>query len=290
MPPAPTTATASTSAPTSSTIPHLGVWPDAYYMSMNVFNSAGTAFLGPQPFAFDRTRMLAGLSATFVSTGDHWRTDRGFLLARRPRRFDPAACRRSELVRGGAIRMSTTYHFHVDFRIPGKFDVRHLCFAPRPRLYTALPRHARLRAPVGSANQLGRYRRPLDVPIGHSFLRRPRSDSWATFSVSSGGVAGMRWFELRNVTAGPVTVFQESTYQPDTTWRWMGSAAMDKQGNLALGFSASSATINPQIRYAGRLATDPINTLAQGEAHAVRRHGQPGRHRQPLGRLQRHDD
>src|ERR1051325_1673206 len=49
--------------------PHLGVWPDAYYMSMNVFNSAGTAFLGPQPFAFDRAKMLAGLPATFITTG-----------------------------------------------------------------------------------------------------------------------------------------------------------------------------------------------------------------------------
>jgi len=70
---------------------------------------------------------------------------------------------------------------------------------------------------------------------------------------------------LRNVTNGPVTKFQESTYQPDTTWRWMGSAAMDQQGNLALGYSASSSAINPQIRYAGRLLTDPLNMLTQGE-------------------------
>src|SRR5258708_39556781 len=49
--------------------PHLGVWPDAYYMSMHVFNSSGTLFLGPQPFAFDRTKMLAGLPATFITTG-----------------------------------------------------------------------------------------------------------------------------------------------------------------------------------------------------------------------------
>ena len=49
--------------------PHLGVWPDGYYMAMNVFNSAGTAFLGPQAFAFDRTKMLAGLPATFVTPG-----------------------------------------------------------------------------------------------------------------------------------------------------------------------------------------------------------------------------
>jgi len=87
------------------------------------------------------------------------------------------------------------------------------------------------------------------------------------YTVSSGGAAGVRWFELRNVTSGPVTVYQQSTYQPDTTWRWMGSAAMDGQGNLAIGFSASSSSIHPQLRYAGRLAADPLNTLAQGEAH-----------------------
>ena len=89
------------------------------------------------------------------------------------------------------------------------------------------------------------------------------------YTVSAGGVAGVRWFELRGVTAGPVTVFQESTYQPDTTWRWMGSAAMDGQGNLAIGFSASSSTINPQIRYAGRLATDPINTSGAGRSPSL---------------------
>src|SRR5215216_1708308 len=49
--------------------PKLAVWPDAYYMSMNVFDSSGTSYLGPQPFAFDRAKMLAGLPATFISTG-----------------------------------------------------------------------------------------------------------------------------------------------------------------------------------------------------------------------------
>src|SRR2546429_593579 len=47
----------------------------------------------------------------------------------------------------------------------------------------------------------------------------------------------------------------------------MSSAAMDQSGDLAIGFSASDSTINPQIRYAGRLVSDPVNTLAQGEAH-----------------------
>ena len=52
--------------------PHFSVWPDGYYMSMNVFNSSGTAFLGPQPFAFDRAKMLAGLPAAFM-THRHYR-------------------------------------------------------------------------------------------------------------------------------------------------------------------------------------------------------------------------
>jgi hypothetical protein len=86
------------------------------------------------------------------------------------------------------------------------------------------------------------------------------------FSVNSGGTAGIRWFELRNVTSGPETVFQQGTYQPDTTWRWMGSAAMDKSGNIAVGYSASSSSVLPSLRYAGRLATDALNTLGQGEA------------------------
>ena len=74
-------------------------------------------------------------------------------------------------------------------------------------------------------------------------------------TVSSGGVAGIRWLEITQRRPPARRPFvQQSTYQPDTTWRWMGSAAMDQQGNLALGFSASSAAINPQIRYAGRLA------------------------------------
>ena len=70
------------------------------------------------------------------------------------------------------------------------------------------------------------------------------------FTVSSGGVAGIRWFELRNVTAGPVTVFQESTYQPDTTWRWMGSAAMDKLGDIQ-----PSASVLRAPRSSRRFAT-----------------------------------
>ena len=48
--------------------PKFGVWPDAYYASANIFDASGTAFLGPQAFAFDRDAMLAGTPATFIAT------------------------------------------------------------------------------------------------------------------------------------------------------------------------------------------------------------------------------
>src|SRR6185295_7120582 len=77
--------------------------------------------------------------------------------------------------------------------------------------------------------------------------------------------AGIRWFELRQSGTGPWTLFQEGTYSPDATRRWLGSIAMDRQGDIALGYSASSGTVSPSIRYTGRLAGDPPGTLPQGE-------------------------
>jgi len=75
---------------------------------------------------------------------------------------------------------------------------------------------------------------------------------------------GVRWYELRN-PGGTPSVFQQSTFSPDSNYRWMGSIAQDKQGNMALGYSISSGTVLPSIRYTGRLVGDALNTL-QAEA------------------------
>jgi len=81
---------------------------------------------------------------------------------------------------------------------------------------------------------------------------------------ASGGQAGVRWYEIRNPNSTP-TIYQQGTYAPDATNRWLGSAAMDSQGNMALGYSVSSTTVYPGIRYTGRLASDPLGQLPQGE-------------------------
>jgi hypothetical protein len=82
-------------------------------------------------------------------------------------------------------------------------------------------------------------------------------------------VAGVRWYELRN-PRNPF-IFQQGTFAPtDGVHRWMGSVAMDRRGNLAAGYSVVNGTnVKPGIRYAGRLANDPLGTLAQGEATII---------------------
>ncbi len=157
-----------------------------------------------------------------------------------------------------------------------------------PAPFTSICRAAaacRRRARATRSTRLGdRQHVPKCLPPLRTATRR-----WSgNMTVESNGVAGVRWYEINNATSGSPGFVQQSTYQPDNTWRWMGSAAMDALGDIAVGFSASSSSINPQIRYAGRLAGDPPNTLAQGEATLFAGTGSQTGHGQPLGRLLRH--
>jgi len=73
--------------------------------------------------------------------------------------------------------------------------------------------------------------------------------------------AAIRWFEIRK-TGEIFSLYQEGTYTPDEDHRWLGSIAMDASGNLALGYSVTSETTIPSIRYASRLASDPPGTFS----------------------------
>src|SRR3981189_2178019 len=83
-------------------------------------------------------------------------------------------------------------------------------------------------------------------------------------AVTAGSSVGVRWYELRGLS-GTLSVFQQGTFAPDATYRWMGSIALDKVGNIGLGYSASSPSLNPSIRITGRLPGDPLGTMTQGD-------------------------
>ena len=87
---------------------------------------------------------------------------------------------------------------------------------------------------------------------------------WLTQTVRSGNHAAVRWYEVTNLTGTP-SIRQQSTYSPTNQHRFMAALAVDKQGNMAIGYNISSSSLNPGIRYAGRLVTDALNTLGQSE-------------------------
>src|SRR6266540_3481244 len=80
------------------------------------------------------------------------------------------------------------------------------------------------------------------------------------------GVAGARWYEIRRVGSA-YSLYQQGTYAPgDGVHRWMGSVAMDRKGDIGLGFSVVNGTdVFPGIRYTGRLAGDPLGQMTLGE-------------------------
>jgi len=85
--------------------------------------------------------------------------------------------------------------------------------------------------------------------------------------------AGIRWYELRKPagarTRGPWEIYQQGTYAPDVNDRWLGSIAMDVNGNIALGFGVSGHDVYPSLHYAGRRPNDPLGTLPLGELSLI---------------------
>lgn len=85
--------------------------------------------------------------------------------------------------------------------------------------------------------------------------------------------AGIRWYELRMKTTGrtrgPWEIYQQGTYAPDANDRWLGSIAMDINGNIALGFNVSGSNMFPSIHYAGRRPNDPLGALPLGEISLI---------------------
>ena len=249
--------------------PKIGVWPDGYYMAANIFDTAHTAFLGPQAFVFDRMKMLVGdPSATGQTLGIIGGPSEATFLpsdldsSRPPPVNDP-----NHFVAWpqGDPLVYKVWAFHADFINPANTTFTLEATLPASAFTVLCPTTRNCVPQLGSATNLDAMADRLMFRNAYRMFPGGRESLLDNYTVSANAVAGIRWLELQR-TGGNWTLPQEATYQPDTTWRWMGSIASDHLGNQVLGFSASSSTINPQLRYAGRLVTDPPNILT-GEQH-----------------------
>ncbi len=274
--------------------PKFAMWNDggtqnAYFFTVNLFTNQ-TTFNGVRVFALDRTAMLngdpnptviaftipvAGLGASYslvpatFRTGDPPPTGRDdFLLA-----IDSPASNPTTLtqVKG--------WLFHVDFATPANstlgIGANH---SPNATItvdpfveawtntagFTIVPQ-------TGTSQRIDTLGDRMMTPVVYQNLSGTES-LWADYTTIQNfpnGPTTVRWYQF-NVTGGsfPATPVQQQDWSNggDTLFRFMPSIAVDDAGNAAIGYSVSSGAVHPGIRYAGRLAGDPLSDLGQGEA------------------------
>ncbi len=244
--------------------PRYGVWPAAYFIGTN------SGF--PNQYyvhAFDRAAMLAGAPATRQSFG-------GLVNLMLPADVDGPTAPPVETPGifytffhpdatghpAGEARLAF-FEFEVDWATPANSSYTLAAELPvAPFNYTICGFFA-----WGCLTQPGTSQLLMDIAWWPMYRLQYRNfGNYAAmvgnFTVDADGQdhAGIRWFEVRKTNA-TYALYQEGTYFPDTGSRWMGAIAMDARGNLALGYSISSETMLPSIRYATRLASDPLGTL-----------------------------
>jgi hypothetical protein len=257
--------------------PKLGVWPDGIYMSANVFATTGAgSFKNVQVWAFNREQMEAGAASPQAVTSTLPGTIGGVSVfsllpsnARSVTGLPPVGAPNYFASIWGtyAIRV---WKFHVDWATPSSST-----FSGPTNVPIATFNVGPGDVPELQGNNLDTLSYRLMMQNQYT-NQGGRESLWLTHTVGSGGnnVAQVRWYELP-VTGGSIASSprQQSTWSPNAKNRFMPSLAVDKNGDMAVGYSVSDATMYPAIRYSGRLAGDPLNQLTQGESTLVQGNG-----------------
>ncbi len=264
--------------------PKLGVWPDGYYMSVNQFQEGSGSWAGAGVAVFERAKMLTGEQPRMVYF-DVGAVNRGY-FGMLPSDLDgsnqPPAGSPNYFVEwddsawfGDPQDTLRIWEFHVDWTDPALSSFGLAGYAPNELVPTSnvdpnlcsysrkcIPQPATTQRVDAISDRL-MYRLAYRRFGGHESLVANHS-----VDVDGANHAGIHWFELRRF-GGAWSLYQEGVHAPDGVDRWMGSIAMDQAGNIALGYSVSSAEVYPSVRYAGRLADEPRGQMAQGEATMV---------------------
>ena len=261
--------------------PHFGVWADGYYMTVNQFNGVSSAWEGAGVAVFERDAMIQGLPANMIYIDIGAVTlDYGGML---PSDLDgpaPAVGTPNYFMEwddstwlGDPADTLRIWEFHTDWVTPANTTFGlNANFDPNLTIATANVDPDMCGGARACIPQPGTTSK-LDAIADRLMYRLQYRDFGGyqtlvgnhTVDATSSDHAGVHWFELRDAGTG-WGMNQQGIYAPDADNRWMGSIAMDGAGNMALGYSVASATTSPSIRYTGRLAGDPLDTLPQGES------------------------
>jgi hypothetical protein len=269
--------------------PKLGVWTDAYHVSFNQFNNAGTAYLGMGFMSQDRAKALVGDPTTTVVYKNVFSVDpnAGGSLPAHIDGLTPPPAGLSEVFSefradefGDPMDAIRYYKWAPNFATPGSSVFTVLSDVAMAAFDARSPASSPISVQGGSSldglndrmmhrlayRNLGTTASPVNSYVGN-------------FTVNVSGVnptgastyqAGIRWFEMRR-TADTFSVADQGTQSTGPgngstgLDNWMGSIAQDNQGNIALGYSQASTTQKANIMWAGRTGA-PSGTMNEGEA------------------------
>jgi len=268
--------------------PKAGMWPDAYYFSTREF-AGGSTFVGVGAYALDRAQALVGnpnptVVGFLAPPSPAYVVGDGLLPSDLDGMTPPPAGSPNYFVGsednngpyGAPQDALTLWKFHYDPVTPANSTFMLTNTLPTAPFNSILALCGGTRACIpqpSTANRidhLGYRQRPLFRFAYRNFGSHESlvtNQSVSAGTGPNGEVSGIRWWELRSPNSSPV-IFQEGTYAPglsDGIHRWMGSIAMNSLGDIALGFSASNATVFPSVFYTARHDGDPPGQMTLGE-------------------------
>jgi hypothetical protein len=245
-----------------------GVWLDGYYGVFNMFedDTKNSDYLGTKVCSFDRSKMLQGTTASIQCVNLYQPQYSGIL----PADFDGTASSTPvdgspELFVGLDSNKLNLWTFKVNWndmtkstfdRVPVEIPVASFDYPCVKEGYE-----------YACISQPGSDTQRLEV-LGDRLMYRltyrnrgTRESLVLNHTVMVGTRTGIRWYEIDSPFNKP-TVRQQGTFAPkDALFRWMGSIAVDKKGNMLLEYSVSGDKVYPSLRYTGRRNDDPVGQM-----------------------------
>jgi hypothetical protein len=252
--------------------PRPAIWRDGYYVS----TSTGDDVIQKHACVVERDRMLKGQPATeqcIVIDGVNFLNNADV----DGRALPPSGAPNVMMATGGIQLQSVledddvfAWRFHVDWKDPARTRIvgpDRLSVAPYHYLCGGQLTHC-----VPQPGTDRRLDAQGDKVMARLVYRRigNRESVVAVHSVNtSAGGGGVRWYEFLIDRHRNVSLHQQGTYAPDALYRWIASPAVDRFGNIAIGYSFGGTPHFPGQRLAARLAADAPGTLSLREAILV---------------------
>lgn len=232
--------------------PKFGIWPDGYYFTINQFAPPSLSFAGAALCVVNRDAMLSGdpeAELQFFNLGSSY----GSLLPADADGFTQPAAGSPNYLANLGYNSLRIWEASIDWASPSNSVIS---------LVQTLPVEAYSYSGI-SISQPGTSQ-TLDA-LASRLMYRLQYRNFGSYEVmltnhtvnaNGSGQGGVRWYELRNYGSG-WTIYQQGTFAPaDADNRWMGSIAMNGNGDIGLGYSVSSSSTYPSIRFAGQTAAN----------------------------------